>query len=71
MKKNLVWLDLGAQVVNTFMLPVLIAVLLVFVQTAVPEADRLRGSHLWVLLALSVLVCCGGLFGGLGSWAQH
>lgn len=65
---NLIWLDVVTQVVNTFMLPLLIAALIILVQTAVPEPYRLRGCYLWLLILCSVGVCALGIFGGLGPW---
>lgn len=62
---NLVWLDLGTQVINTFMLPVLIIVLIRLVQTSTPKALRLRGGYLVLLVSLSVLACGLGIVGGL------
>lgn len=62
---NLVWLDLATQVINTFLLPVLITLLIRLVQTSTPELFRLRGGYLVLLLSLSALVCGLGIVGGL------
>jgi len=62
---NLVGLDVLTQVVNTFMLPLLIGVLLHLVQTTLPAHLRLRGTYLWTLIALALLICSAGVYGGL------
>lgn len=59
------WLDLATQVINTFLLPVLITLLIRLVQTSTPELFRLRGGYLVLLLSLSALVCGLGIVGGL------
>lgn len=62
---DLVWLDVVSQVVNTFMLPILIIVLLVLTRSALPVAQRLHGWYLWLLVGLSLFVCGWGLYGGI------
>jgi Mn2+/Fe2+ NRAMP family transporter len=68
---NLIWLDVVLQVINTFMLPILIALLITLVQTAVPQRYRLHGLYLWTLIISSVVVCTGGVFGGLSVLVQR
>jgi len=62
---NLIGLDVATQVVNTCIFPVLVAVLLLLVQTVLPERHRLRGWYFWVLVILAALVSVIGLWGGL------
>jgi Mn2+/Fe2+ NRAMP family transporter len=68
---NLIWLDVIVQVINTFMLPILIALLITLVQTAVPQSYRLHGLYFWTLIISSVLVCTGGVFGGISVLIQR
>jgi Mn2+/Fe2+ NRAMP family transporter len=68
---NLIWLDVVVQVINTFMLPILIALLITLVQTAEPQSYRLHGFYLWTLIISSVLVCMGGVFGGLSVLVER
>jgi Mn2+/Fe2+ NRAMP family transporter len=62
---NLVVLDVATQVVNTCIFPMVVATLLLLVQTVLPERHRLRGWYLWVLAALAGGVSVIGLWGGL------
>jgi Mn2+/Fe2+ NRAMP family transporter len=70
-QENLIWLDIVTQVVNTFMLPVLIFVLFKLVQTSVPNEYKLRGMYLWSLVGFSVLVCSVGVVSGFGAWVMR
>lgn len=62
---DLVWLNVGTQVVNALMLPMVIGFLVALATKALPEAQRLRGVYLWLLIAASVATCALGLYGGL------
>jgi len=63
---DLVWLSVAAQVVNAFMLPLVIGFLLAL-STRLPAAQRLRGPYLWVMVGLSVATCLIGFVGGLSG----
>jgi Mn2+/Fe2+ NRAMP family transporter len=63
--RNLVWLNLGAQVVNALMLPFVFGSLLALAVSALPENRRLRGTAFWLLLFGATATALLGLYGGL------
>jgi Mn2+/Fe2+ NRAMP family transporter len=64
---NLVWLNIGAQVINAFMLPLVIGFLIALATKTLPMAQKLRGTYLWVLIALATVICILGIFGGISG----
>jgi Mn2+/Fe2+ NRAMP family transporter len=64
---NLVGLNIAAQVLNAFLLPLVIGFLIALAVKALPEPGRLRGIYLWVLIGISAIVIAVGLFGGLSG----
>jgi NRAMP (natural resistance-associated macrophage protein)-like metal ion transporter len=64
---DLVSLNVGVQVMNALMLPLVLGFLIALAIRALPRGQRLRGSYLWVVLAVSVLTCALGVFGGLSG----
>jgi Mn2+/Fe2+ NRAMP family transporter len=62
---DLVWLNIAAQVLNAFLLPLAIGFLVALAIKALPEATRLKGAYLWVLAAVCAVVVAVGVFGGL------
>jgi hypothetical protein len=62
---DLVWLNIAAQVLNVFLLPLAIGLLVALAVTALPEALQLRGSYLWVLIATSAIAVAVGLYGAV------
>jgi Mn2+/Fe2+ NRAMP family transporter len=64
---NLIALNIGVQVVNAFMLPIMLGVLIALAMTALPDARRLRGVYLWMVLAVcgvtASVAVLGGIFG--------
>ena len=62
---DLVWLNIAAQVLNAFLLPLVIGFLVALAVTALPEPLRLRGWYLVLLVGVSAAVCALGLFGGV------
>jgi Mn2+/Fe2+ NRAMP family transporter len=62
---DLVWLSIAAQVLNAFLLPLVIGLLVALALTALPEAVRPRGLHLLALIGLATIVIAVGLYGGL------
>jgi Mn2+/Fe2+ NRAMP family transporter len=63
--QNLLWLNIVAQVVNVFMLPLVLAFLIILAKMVLPERFRLRGWYLWLTIGLSVATCACGLIGAL------
>ncbi|WP_269507253.1 NRAMP family divalent metal transporter [Burkholderia sp. IMCC1007] len=64
---NLVWLNVGTQVLNAFMLPLAIGFLVALAARTLPESQRLRGGYLWLLIAASVATCALGIWGGFSG----
>ena len=62
---NLIALNIAVQVMNAFMLPVVLGVLIALAVTALPPAYRLRGPYLWLVLAVCALTAATGLMGGV------
>jgi hypothetical protein len=62
---DLVWLNVAAQVLNAFLMPLVIGFLVVLAKTALPEAVRLEGWRLRLIVGICAAVCALGVFGGL------
>jgi len=62
---DLVWLTIAAQVLNAFLLPLVIGFLVALAATALPAPLRPQGLYLWVLICVSALVIVVGLCGGV------
>jgi Mn2+/Fe2+ NRAMP family transporter len=65
MMGNLVWLNVAAQVLNVFLLPLVLGFLVALSLKALPAGLRPRGWYLAVLLAVFCMVCAVGWIGGL------
>ncbi len=64
---NLVSLNVGVQVMNAFMLPLVLGFLIALAVKALPERVRLRGPYLWLVVIVSAATCLLGVFGGLSG----
>jgi Mn2+/Fe2+ NRAMP family transporter len=64
---DLVWLNIAAQVLNAFLLPLVVGFLVALATRTLPEAHRLRGRYLWTVVGCSSAVCGLGLIGGLSG----
>lgn len=64
---DLVSLNVGVQVMNALMLPVVLGFLIALAVKALPRAYRLRGWYLWVVVAVATITCALGVFGGLSG----
>ena len=62
---NLVWLNIVAQVLNVFLMPLVIGLLVALAITALPESYRLRGWYLGWIVAVCTIVSAVGIFGGV------
>jgi NRAMP (natural resistance-associated macrophage protein)-like metal ion transporter len=62
---NLVSLNVGVQVMNALLLPVVLGFLIALAVKALPEAVRLKGWYLWLVVAVAGVTCALGVFGGL------
>jgi Mn2+/Fe2+ NRAMP family transporter len=64
---NLVSLNIGVQVMNALMLPLVLGFLIALTVKALPHAHGLRGAYLWVVLIVATLTCALGVFGGFSG----
>jgi Mn2+/Fe2+ NRAMP family transporter len=64
---DLVALNVGVQVMNVFMLPLVLGMLIALSVKALPPAYRLRGAYLWIVAGVAVTTCALGVFGGLSE----
>ncbi len=64
---DLVSLNVAVQVMNAFMLPVVLGFLIALAVKALPLPHRLHGVYLWVVVAVAILTCALGVFGGLSG----
>jgi Mn2+/Fe2+ NRAMP family transporter len=65
---DLVWLTIAAQVLNAFLMPLVIGLLLALAVTALPESLRLRGWYLWLTIGVSAAVSAVGVVGGVAGF---
>ena len=65
---DLVALNIAAQVLNAFLLPLVIGLLVTLAVTALPEPLRLRGWYLGLIIGVSTIVCALALFGGISGF---
>jgi NRAMP (natural resistance-associated macrophage protein)-like metal ion transporter len=64
---DLVSLNVAVQVMNAFMLPLVLGFLIALAVKTLPRAHRLRGFYLWLVVAVSAVTCALGVFGGLSG----
>jgi Mn2+/Fe2+ NRAMP family transporter len=62
---DLVWLNIAAQVLNAFLMPLVIGFLVALAVKALPEPYRLSGWYLGLVVAVSAIVSAVGVFGGV------
>ena len=65
--RDLVWLTIAAQVLNAFLLPLVIGFLVALAWKTLPKPIRPRGLYLWTLIGVSAVVITVGLFGGVAG----
>jgi NRAMP (natural resistance-associated macrophage protein)-like metal ion transporter len=64
---NLVALNIGVEVMNALMLPVVLGFLVLLAFKALPASHRLGGVYGWVVVAVSLLTAGLGVYGGLSG----
>lgn len=64
---NLVSLNVGVQVMNAFLLPLVLGFLIALAVKALPKGQRLSGPYFWVVVIVSAATCLLGVFGGLNG----
>jgi len=62
---NLVWLTVWAQIVNVFLLPMVVIFLVVLACSSLPHVQRLRGWYLGLVVIAATFTCAGGIFGAI------
>ena len=62
---NLVWLTVRAQIVNAFLLPMVVIFLVVLAFSSLPHPQQLRGWYLGHVVIAATLTCACGIFGGI------
>ncbi len=62
---NLVSLNVGVQVMNALLLPLVLGFLIALAARALPEGRRLRGPYFWVVVVVAAVTTALGVFGGL------
>ena len=62
---DLVALNVGVQVMNAFLLPLVLGFLIALAVRALPPQHRLRGWYRVVVVVVSTVTCAFGVFGGL------
>jgi len=64
---DLISLNVGVQVMNALLLPLVLGFLIALAVRALPEHVRLKGWYLWVVVIVAGLTCLLGVFGGLSG----
>jgi NRAMP (natural resistance-associated macrophage protein)-like metal ion transporter len=64
---NLVALNVGVEVMNALMLPLVLGFLVALAFRALPPEHRLRGAYAWVVVVVAVLTAGLGVYGGLSG----
>ncbi len=67
---DLVWLNVTAQVLNAFLLPLVIGFLIALAIRVPPEAMRPKGAYRWLLIAICAVVVTVGVYGGVQGMAS-
>jgi NRAMP (natural resistance-associated macrophage protein)-like metal ion transporter len=64
---NLITLNVGVQVMNALLLPLVLGFLVRLAIVALPEAHRLKGPYKIVVIGVCMVTCVFGVLGGLGG----
>jgi Mn2+/Fe2+ NRAMP family transporter len=64
---NLVSLNVGVQVMNALLLPLVLGFLIRLAMVTLPPAYQLRGWYLWLVLIVCTVTCALGVYGGLSG----
>ncbi|HTJ89958.1 MAG TPA: divalent metal cation transporter [Acidocella sp.] len=64
---NLISLNVGVQVMNALLLPLVLGFLVRLAMVTLPEAHRLKGKYLAVVLVVVAITCAFGVLGGVGG----
>ena len=64
---NLISLNVGVQVMNALLLPIVLGFLVRLAMVTLPEAQRLKGRYMWVVFGVCAVTCGFGVLGGIGG----
>lgn len=64
---NLVTLNVGVQVMNALLLPLVLGFLVALAIFALPPAHRLKGWYKYTVIIICVVTCLFGVLGGIGG----
>ena len=64
---NLVALNIGIEVMNALMLPLVLGFLVLLALKALPQQHRIRGFYAWIVVGVSVLTSGLGVYGAFSS----
>ncbi len=64
---NLVALNIGVEVMNALMLPVVLGFLVLLAIKALPVEHRIRGFYAWIVIGVSLLTTGFGVYGALSG----
>jgi len=64
---NLVALNIGVEVMNALMLPVVLGFLVLLAFKALPPERRLRGAYGWIVIGVSLLTASLGVYGAISG----
>ena len=67
---DLVALNIGVEVMNALMLPLVLGFLVLLAFKALPAERRLRGPYAWLVVAVSILTAGLGVYGGITGALQ-
>jgi len=62
---DLVALNIGVEVMNALMLPLVLGFLVLLAFKALPEEHRLRGPYAWLVVIVSIVTAGLGVYGGI------
>jgi NRAMP (natural resistance-associated macrophage protein)-like metal ion transporter len=68
---DLVALNIGVEVMNALLLPVVLGFLVLLAMKALPPEHRIRGPYAWLVIGVSVLTAGLGVYGGLVGVIAH
>ena len=64
---NLISLNVGVQVMNALLLPVVLGFLVRLAMVTLPESHKLKGWYKWVVIVVCAITCAFGVLGGVGG----
>lgn len=62
---NLVSLNIGVQVMNALLLPLVLGFLVRLAMVALPDSHKLKGRYFWVVATVCTITCIFGVVGGI------